>query len=171
MPEGRIEKSVPLIGGLDVLEARAQIIKILSENALLHESKKITHTVAVHERCGRDVEIILSKQWYIDILSNKELFLKAADKINWYPAYMKNRYVAWVENLKWDWCISRQRYLVFPFRYGIAKPVQYHNCDENMLPVNPLETNPGKPCSCGSNDFIPESSVFDTWATSSVTPK
>jgi len=172
MPEGRIEKSVPLIGGLDVLEARAQIIKILSENALLHESKKITHTVAVHERCGRDVEIILSKQWYIDILSNKELFLKAADKINWYPAYMKNRYVAWVENLKWDWCISRQRY------FGVPIPVWYCKAcgntiiaDENMLPVNPLETNPGKPCSCGSNDFIPESSVFDTWATSSVTPQ
>ncbi|WP_243122174.1 class I tRNA ligase family protein [Clostridium thermarum] len=23
---------------------------------------------------------------------------------------MKTRYITWVENLKWDWCISRQRY-------------------------------------------------------------
>ncbi|MBT3726495.1 hypothetical protein HOG21_02055 [bacterium] len=23
---------------------------------------------------------------------------------------MKKRYVNWVENLKWDWCISRERF-------------------------------------------------------------
>ncbi len=73
------------------LFSRKQIIKLLEENDLLIESKNITHTVAVHERCGREIEILPSKQWYIDILSNKEMFLKAADEINWYPAQMKNR--------------------------------------------------------------------------------
>lgn len=172
MPDGRIEKNVRFIGGMDVLAARQRIISLLSENGLLEESKEITHTVSVHERCGKETEIILSKQWYIDILSNKDLFLKAADEINWYPAFMKSRLISWIENLKWDWCISRQRY------FGVPLPIWYcKNCgniiaaDEDMLPVNPLETNPGKPCSCGSNEFLPESAVFDTWATSSLTPE
>lgn len=172
LPDGTIDENVPLIGGLAVKAARKQIIRLLSENGLLSETKSITHTVAVHERCGTEIEIIPSKQWYIDILANKELLLKAADEINWYPENMKSRYLSWVENLKWDWCISRQRY------FGVPFPVWYcMNCgkviiaDEDMLPVNPLEEKPGEPCSCGCNEFLPESSVFDTWATSSVTPQ
>lgn len=171
-PNGTINESVPLIGGLKVSAAREQIIRLLCENALLLDRQSISHTVAVHERCRKEIEIIPSKQWYIDILSNKELFLKAADRINWYPANMKSRYTAWVENLKWDWCISRQRY------FGIPIPIWYCKCcgeiipaNEKSLPVNPLETHPGITCSCGCNDFIPERSVFDTWATSSVTPQ
>ncbi len=172
LPDGTIDKNVPFIGGLKVIAARKQIIKLLLDNGMLTDSKKITHTVAVHERCGKGIEIIPSKQWYIDILSNKETFLKAADKINWYPEHMKNRYTLWVENLKWDWCISRQRY------FGVPIPIWYckqcgkvMHASEEMLPINPLETSPDKPCSCRCSEFIPERSVFDTWATSSVTPQ
>ncbi len=172
LPDGTIDEDVPLIGGFMVPAARKQIIGLLSEKDLLIKSENISHTVAVHERCGKEIEIIPSKQWYINILSNKELYLKAADKINWYPAYMKSRYTMWVENLKWDWCISRQRY------FGVPFPLWYcRDCgkilvaDEEILPVNPLETAPGKACSCGCHEFIPESAVFDTWATSSVTPQ
>lgn len=172
LADGKIDGTVPFIGGLDVIEARKQIIKLLSEKDLITAADSITHTVAVHERCGKEIEIIPSKQWYIDSLSHKDLFLKAADEINWYPEHMKNRYVSWVENLKWDWCISRQRY------FGVPFPIWYcKNCGEvmvareEMLPVNPLETRPKEPCSCGCREFFPESSVLDTWATSSVTPQ
>lgn len=172
LPDGTIDEIVPYIGGLKVLAARKRIIELLVESGLLSESKNINHAVAVHERCGRNIEILPSKQWYIDILSNKKMFLKAADEINWYPAQMKNRYKLWVENLKWDWCISRQRY------FGVPIPIWYcKQCskvmlaNEEMLPINPVETVPGIPCSCGCNEFIPEGSVFDTWATSSVTPQ
>ncbi len=172
LPDGTIDESVPLIGGMKVLTARRHITDILFERGILLESKSIKHTIAVHERCGKEIEIMLSKQWYIDILTNKEMFLKAADNINWYPEHMKNRYTSWVENLKWDWCISRQRY------FGVPFPIWYcKNCgkvavaDEELLPVNPFETKPGNPCSCGCDEFIPESSVFDTWDTSSVTPQ
>ena len=37
------------------------------------------------------------------------------EKINWYPKHMKSRYIEWVENIMWDWCISRQRYFGVPF--------------------------------------------------------
>lgn len=172
LSNGYIDKEVPFIGNLKVLQARKEIIRLLEENNLLIKTEKITHTVSVHERCGKEIEIIPSKQWYIDILNDKKMFLDAANKINWYPSHMKNRYISWVENLKWDWCISRQRY------FGVPFPVWYcENCGEAVfakyedLPINPLETQYRGKCSCGCEKFIPESSVFDTWATSSVTPQ
>lgn len=169
--DGRIYEEVPFIGGMKVSKARETIIDILKENDLLRKSETISHTVSVHERCGKPIEIIPSKQWYIDILSEREKYLKAAEEINWYPSSMKNRYINWVENLKWDWCISRQRY------FGIPFPLWYcSKCGEvifamdHELPINPMESKPSSPCSCGSNEFISETAVFDTWGTSSLTP-
>lgn len=168
---GRVSKEVPFIGDMKLTNAREKIIELLKENNLLRNSEKIMHTVSIHERCGKLIEIIPSKQWYIDILSEREKYLKAADDINWYPAYMKTRYITWVENLKWDWCISRQRY------FGIPFPIWYcSKCGkaifarEDELPINPIEAIPSSQCECGSTEYIPETAVFDTWATSSLTP-
>ena len=172
LPNGTIADDVPYIGGLDIAGAQKEIIHLLDERGLLNKSEKITHTVGTHERCGRSIEIIPSQQWYIDILSKRDSYLKAADDINWYPASMKNRYIVWVNNLKWDWCISRQRY------FGVPFPVWYcKDCGKpafastGQLPVNPLETEYTGVCDCGCSQFTPESAVFDTWATSSVTPQ
>jgi len=172
LPDGTVDGDVPYIGGLNISEARKTIIRLLDEQRLLLKSEIITHTVGTHERCGKAVEIIPSRQWYIDILSERERFLKAADEINWYPANMKNRYTAWVENLKWDWCISRQRYFGVPFPVWYCKecgtPVF---AEKDKLPANPLETEYNGVCQCGCSEFVPESAVFDTWATSSITPQ
>ena len=170
LPNGTIPEEVAFIGGMKINKARAAIIELLREKELLVKQETISHMVAIHERCGNEVEFIPSMQWYIDVLSEKERFLKVADEINWHPEHMKNRYKIWVENLKWDWCISRQRY------FGVPFPVWYcKNCNqpifakEEQLPINPLESNPLQPCTCGCDEFSPEDAVFDTWATSSVT--
>lgn len=173
LPDGTIAPQVPFIGGYSVPAARKEIIRLLWEKGLLSRSTPITHTISTHERCGTPVEIIPSKQWYIDILSEKERFLKAADQIQWHPASMKSRYIAWVENLKWDWCISRQRY------FGVPLPLWYcKDCGKpvfplpSQLPINPPETAYQGSCSsCGCREFLPESAVLDTWATSSITPQ
>ncbi|MBI2659004.1 class I tRNA ligase family protein [Candidatus Woesearchaeota archaeon] len=84
---------------------------------------------------------------------------------------MRVRYENWVNGLKWDWNISRQRH------FGIPIPVWYcKKCseiivaEEKQLPVDPLVDSPLKKCRCGSNEFIGEKDVLDTWATSSLTP-
>lgn len=172
LPNGKIAEDVPLIGGLTTAAGRKEILRLLSEKGLLLRLETLRHSVAVHERCGKEVEIIPSKQWYIDILSEKGRLLKSADRIRWYPEMMKNRYTAWVQNLKWDWCISRQRYFGVPFPVWYCKGCgKVLLADEAQLPVNPLESKPKEPCVCGCTDFIPEAAVMDTWATSSLTPQ
>lgn len=171
MQNGLIKEQVAFIGGMKIKAARQKIIDLLKEKGLMVKQEKINHMVAVHERCGTDVEIIPSNQWYIDVLTEKERFLKAADEIRWHPTHMKNRYKIWVENLKWDWCISRQRYFGVPFPVWYCKECkQPIFAEAEQLPVNPLEDRPIHKCQCGCNEFIPETAVFDTWATSSVTP-
>lgn len=169
--KGIIEDNVEYISGLTIKQARKRIISLLEENGLLIKSISINHTVSVHERCSTEVEILPSKQWYIDVLSSQEKLLNLADEINWYPSHMKTRYITWVKNLKWNWCISRQRY------FGVPFPVWYcADCgkvilaDEKELPINPIESPPNHPCTCGSTHIIPETAVLDTWATSSVSP-
>ncbi len=169
---GRIIDEVPNYGGLKIKEARKQIIDDLQAGGHVVKIEELEHEVQTHERCGKEVEYSVMKQWFIDIMNHKEDFLKIGDEIKWYPEHMKSRYNEWVENIMWDWCISRQRY------FGVPFPVWYcASCGEPIfarqedLPVNPLVDKPHiDSCKCGCTEFIPETDVMDTWATSSVTP-
>ena len=157
--------------GMKITAARKAIIADLIEQGHMIRQEDILHNVATHERCGTPMEITLKKQWFIDILSNKDAYIKAGNEINWYPPHMRSRYNNWVENLEWDWCISRQRYFGVPFPVWYCKKCgEPKIADIKDLPVNPLKDMPSSACSCGSSEFIPEEDVMDTWATSSVTP-
>ena len=170
--DGKCTENAGFLQGLAVAAARIAIIDKLKENNLLYAQKMITHSVGIHERCKKEIEFIIVPQWFISILPYKKDFLDAADEINWYPQFMKSRYVDWVENLAWDWGISRQRF------YGIPFPAWHCNdCDHiiladvNQLPVDPQETDYGKPCpQCSSLRISPDTDVMDTWNTSSLTP-
>ena len=170
---GRMNELAGPYAGLKVKEAREKIKSDLEENGFVVGKKDIVHPVNTHDRCGHEMEFIVKDQWFIKILDNKDELIKQADKINWYPKFMKERYINWVNNLKWDWSISRQRY------YGVPFPIWYcKNCgevilaDEEDLPVNPLVDKPKHKCpKCGGEEFEPEYDVLDTWATSSVTPQ
>jgi valyl-tRNA synthetase len=159
--------------GLPIKEARHQIKQKLHESQLLIDREPITHSVRVHERCDTPAEYIITRQWFVNVLDAKDEFLAAGERVNWHPVHMKARYRAWVENLTWDWCISRQRY------YGIPFPVWYcSSCgetilaDEEQLPIEPLDKQPTVPCAnCGDTNFEPDPDVMDTWATSSLTPQ
>lgn len=174
MPDGRLNPIIPIIGGLNTAKAREGIIAELYNQEIITHQEMLEHNYSVHERCGKGIEILPSPQWYIDLLNHKEAFLKAGDAINWHPAHMKTRYMHWVQNLKWDWCISRQRFFGTPFPVWYCKDcgaTHIANEAEYDLPINPKTSKPKQPCHCGSNDFEAESAIMDTWMTSSVTPQ
>ena len=171
--DGKIASNVPKYGGLKIKEARKQIIQDLQEGGYVVKIEELEHEVQTHERCGKEVEYAVMKQWFIDIMSHKDDFIKIGNEIKWHPEYMHLRYNEWVNNVAWDWCISRQRY------FGVPFPVWYcSHCGEPVfareedLPVNPLVNKPyvDKCSKCGYTEFVPETDVMDTWATSSVTP-
>ncbi|MDO8661214.1 MAG: valine--tRNA ligase, partial [Candidatus Woesearchaeota archaeon] len=171
--DGKMTELAGQYAGLKIVECRKAIIADLTEQGLIKETKPITHSVNVHERCGTPIEIIQSKQWFIKYLDLKEDLLKWGAELKWHPEFMKSRYDNWVKGLQWDWLISRQRF------FGIPFPVWYcEKCDtpvfaeEKNLPVEPLSMKaPAQKCSCGSVLFVPEKDVLDTWATSSLTPQ
>lgn len=172
-PDGRMGEAAQSYRGLTVSEARQRIIEDLKKLGSLKRVEKIRHTVNTHERCSTEIEYLESSQWFVDLLRSKEQLLKQGDKMRWHPWSMKQRYIDWVKGLKWDWCISRQRY------YGVPFPVWYcKKCGtvilagEKELPVEPAVDQPKiKSCrECGSKEFIPEKDVMDTWMTSSLTP-
>lgn len=170
---GRIKEDIPNYGGMKIKDARKQIVEDLQNGGYIVKIEDLEHEVGIHERCGKEVEYSVMKQWFIDTMNHKDDFIRIGNEIKWHPDHMHNRYNEWVENIMWDWCISRQRY------FGVPFPVWYcKNCGESIfaniedLPVNPLSDKPkiDKCPKCGASEFIPETDVMDTWATSSITP-
>ncbi len=170
--DGRLTSAAGELAGLSVKEARRRIILELEAQSLLLGRQSIMQSVRVHERCDTPVEYIVTQQWFVRVLDFKKELLEAGEQITWHPSHMRARYREWVENLGWDWCISRQRY------FGVPFPVWYCDAcgqvvlaDEDQLPVDPTEQMPNKACECGSTSFTPEQDVMDTWATSSMSPQ
>jgi valyl-tRNA synthetase len=170
--DGKMLATTGILAGLKVTQAREKILEELKNQELLREQKPITHSVNIHERCKKPVEIIALPQWFLRITDQKEKFLELADQINWYPEYMKARYKDWVEHLNWDWCLSRQRFYGIPFPvWHCTKCGQILTANVKDLPVDPQETKYKGSCACGSSTIAPDTDVMDTWNCSSLTPQ
>ncbi len=167
------EASGPL-AGLNVHDARKKVLELLTQAEALVERKNITHNVSTHERCKQEIEYLVLEQWFVKILEHKDEFIKLADQIAWHPEFMKARYKDWVQNLNWDWCISRQRFFGIPFPAWHCQDCNHVIlADPAQLPVDPQEqAYPGGACpQCKSTNLKPDTDVMDTWNTSALTPQ
>jgi valyl-tRNA synthetase len=169
---GRITENGGKYAGLTINQARAAIVQDLTEAGLLEKTEKITQEVGRCDRCKAHVEILERKQWFMKTRQITEAVEKTANEVVWYPDYMKTRLIDWARSLDWDWVISRQRLFATPI------PVWYcKNCGELILaepewvPIDPKLEGPrvDKCPKCGSQEFIGERDVFDTWMDSSIT--
>jgi valyl-tRNA synthetase len=171
--DGKMTGAAAEFGGLPVEAARQAIKARLEAAGLLLDRQPTLQSIRVHERCDTPVEYIVTNQWFIRVLNERQKFLQLGEQIAWHPAHMQARYRAWVENLSWDWSISRQRFFGVPFPLWYCLDCgQVIPAEESQLPIDPTETSPTHPCpACGGQRFTPETDVFDTWATSSLTPQ
>jgi len=168
---GRMNDLAGEFAGLDISEARKRITEALGNKGLLKSQRPISHEVNTHERCGTEQQFLILEQWFIRVLDIKAELIAQADKIDWFPPHMKKRYVNWVENLAWDWAVSRQRFFGVPFPVWYCKKCgETITAEDSELPVDPLDRQPSRKCKCGSAEAEPDSDVMDTWATSSMTP-
>lgn len=158
--------------GLKVKAARAHILELLDNAGVLTKQEAITHAVKCAERSGAPLEILVTPQWFIRILDQKEQLLAKAAECNWHPHHMKIRIDQWIKGLNWDWCISRQRFFGVPFPIWYSKRAgeegKIITAHPDDLPVDPIQDAPR---GYNRDEVEPEYDVMDTWATSSVSPQ
>jgi valyl-tRNA synthetase len=164
-------------------KAQKIIIKLAEQKGGIIDRPKedITHAVKFYEKGDRPLELIPARQWYSKIMDKKAELIAQGQKIAWHPEFMIKRYEHWVEGLNQDWCLSRQRF------FGVPIPVWY-KLDANgdirhdqvlappmdMLPMDPMEAVPvgyTEDQRDQPNGLTGEEDIFDTWATSSLTPQ
>ena len=179
--DGRFDQSTGPLAGRNIDDARRVVLGLLKDSGELLNSASLRQVVGVHERCSTPVEFQIRPQWFVRIMEHRDRFRARAAELEWAPESMKRRLDDWIDGLKWDWNITRQRH------YGVPFPVWYR-LDQNgeaiqddvlmpelsALPVDPstdlppgfTEAQRGKP-----GGFAGDPDVMDTWMTSSLSPQ
>ncbi|MDD1732416.1 MAG: valine--tRNA ligase [Methanothrix sp.] len=165
--EGRLTAVAGPYAGCSVSQAKDRIIQDMQKEDIIFKQEPLEQNVGLCWRCKTPIEILSERQWFVRI--NAEEIKKTAEEIEWVPPHMQVRLKNWADSVEWDWCISRQRIFATPI------PVWYcRSCGEVLvakeewLPLDPNQTRPPVRCKCGSDDFIPEKDVLDTWMDSSI---
>jgi valyl-tRNA synthetase len=151
--------------GLDYLTAREKIVSRLQELGLIEKIEKIKHNLPFCDRCKSEVQVIPSKEWFLEMKDLADLAVKAVKnkEVEIFPARFKKPYFDWLKNIR-DWCISRKIW------WGQQIPVWYcQNCGDEVFVVS--QKKPKTKCpKCKNKNWQRTEEVFDTWFSSALWP-
>ena len=148
--------------GLDRYEARKQIVADLEEQGYLVKIEAHAHNVGTCYRCHKDVEPIISAQWFVKMkpLAEEALRVVYEGETKFVPERFTKTYTNWMENVR-DWCISRQLW------WGHQIPAWYCADCGHMT----VSREDAQVCEkCGSSNITREEDVLDTWFSSALWP-
>ena len=147
--------------GLDRYEARKQIVADLEAGGYLVKIDDHAHNVGTCYRCHKDVEPIISAQWFVKMkpLAEEAIRVVRDGETKFVPERFTKNYMNWMENLH-DWCISRQLW------WGHQIPAW--TCECGHMTVS--REDPTVCEKCGSSHIVREEDVLDTWFSSALWP-
>ena len=148
--------------GLDRYDARKQIVADLEEGGYLVKIDDHAHNVGTCYRCHKDVEPIISAQWFVKMkpLAEEAIRVVREGETKFVPDRFSKTYMNWMENVR-DWCISRQLW------WGHQIPA-WTCADCGHITVSREDA---QVCAkCGSGNITREEDVLDTWFSSALWP-
>jgi len=148
--------------GMDRYDARKAIVADLEEQGYLVKIEDHAHNVGTCYRCHKDVEPIISAQWFVKMkpLAEEAIRVVKEGETKFVPDRFSKTYMNWMENVR-DWCISRQLW------WGHQIPA-WTCADCGHITVS--REDACKCEKCGSVKITREEDVLDTWFSSALWP-
>ncbi len=168
---GKITDKVPEYAGLKVKEAKKEIADKLEAEGYVVDKADAPHNFPICSRCKTLVEFLAMPEYYLKQVEYLPKLHEYAQEMEFFPPFMRQVWVDWLNTVSIDWPISRRRY------YGTEVPVWYcKSCNHPNLPepgnyYQPWKNDPPfESCQkCDSSDgFIGDLRTFDTWMDSSL---
>lgn len=152
--DGKMNKNAGKYAGLDVLQARKNIIEYLDNIGNLEDIEETTSNVKRCERTKAIIEPLVSKQWFVKSTALAPQVLKdvEAGKTDFIPDRFRKEFTNWMENMH-DWCISRQLW------WGHRIPAFYKGNEMIVSEEHPKEEG-----------WLQDEDVLDTWFSSALWP-